>query len=282
VKTSHWLCAAVLLALTGCFSLDPFLYNPKRTDKYVLEMDGGTPEETVTADRVEQVTIKVDDQVSLGAAYVKGNVQPPRAYVIFFHGQSNHLGTIFDRTKRWSNLGYDVLTFDYRGYGTSTNVTPTEDGILQDTQAVRAWMLQRIGSANASRLVYYGHSLGSATATQLAEAAAPAALVLESAFASVHDFETDSSGMDFSPGFVAKCRWPTVDRIRNVHVPVLLVHGLADDYVRAEFSKAIFANANEPKELTLVEGAQHSDIPEVMGGAAYGDLMNRFLGQALP
>ena len=267
-----------LLSLTGCFSLDPFLYTPGRVEKYVLNPQGETPEETVTADRIEPVTIVVNEQVSLGAAYLKGNEQPPRAYVIFFHGKGGTLDSALARTKRWANLGYDVLVFDYRGWGASTNITPTEAGILEDTLAARTWMLERIGPANANRLVFYGQSLGTATVTQLAEKEAPTVLILESAFASIHDFETDSSGMDFPVGFIAKARWNTVDRIRNVHVPVLLVHGLADDFVRPEFSRKIYANANDYKQLELIEGAGHSDIPQTMGGANYAALIHAFIG----
>ena len=270
---------SILLSLlfTGCFSLDPFLYTPQHKDAYVLDPEGDTPEETVTADRIEPVTITVSEQVRLGAAYLKGNVQPPRAYVIFFHGKGGNLDTALPRTKRWANLGYDVLVFDYRGWGTSTNLTPTEPGILEDTKAAHAWMLARIGPANANRLVFYGQSLGTATATQLAQQEAPTLLVLESAFASIHDFETDSSGLDFPVGFIAKATWATVDRIRDVHVPLLMVHGLADDFVRPEFSKKIFANANDPKQLELIDGAGHSNIPETMGPANYATLVNTFI-----
>ncbi len=267
-----------LVSLPGCFSLDPFLYTPGRVEKYVLNPEGDSPEETVTADRIEPLTIVVNEQVSLGAAYVKGNVQPPRAYVIFFHGKGGTLDSALPRTKRWANLGYDVLVFDYRGWGASTNLAPTEAGILEDTLAARTWMLERIGPANANRLAFYGQSLGTATVTQLAEKEAPTVLILESAFASIRDFETDSSGMDFPVGFIAKARWNTVDRIRNVHVPVLLVHGLADDFVRPEFSKKIYANANDYKQLELVEGAEHGDIPQKMGGSNYATLINTFIG----
>lgn len=270
-----------LLALTGCFSLDAFLYTPQREVAYELNPQGDVPEETVTADRIEPVTIVVNEHVMLGAAYVKANLQPPRAYVVFFHGKGGSLDTALARTKRWANLGYDVLAFDYRGWGISTNITPTEEGILEDTKAVHGWMLNRIGASNASRLVFYGHSLGSATATQLAEVEPPAVLVLESAFASVHELEKDSLGMDFPVGFIAQARWPTVERIRNVHVPVLLMHGLADDFVRPEFSEKIYANANEPKQLKLVEGATHSDLPETMGPTRYQQLVNEFISAHL-
>ena len=270
-----------LLSLTGCFSLDPFLYTPGRVEKYVLDPEGETAEETVTAERIEPVSIVESEQVTLGAAYLRGNVQPPLAYVIFFHGKGGHLDTALPRAKRWANLGYDVLVFDYRGWGTSTELTPTEAGILEDTRAAHAWMLARIGPANANRLVFYGQSLGSATSTQLAEQEAPTLLILESAFASIHDFATDSSGTDFPVGFIAEAKWNTVDRIRNVHVPVLLLHGLADDFVRPEFSRKIFANANDPKQLELVEGAGHSNIPETMGPANYAAVINTFIGSVI-
>lgn len=267
----------LLLSLTGCFSLDQFLYTPEKKDAYVLDPVGRNPEETVTAERIEPVTIEVSEQVHLGAAYIKGNVQPPRAYVIFFHGKGGNLDTALPRAKRWANLGYDTLVFDYRGWGTSTPLTPTEAGILEDTKAAHAWMRARIGPARSSRLVFYGQSLGTATATQLAEQEPPPLLILESAFASIHDFETDSSGMDFPVGFIAKARWDTQGRIGNIHVPLLLVHGLADDFVRPEFSKKIFANANEPKELDLIPGAGHSNIPETMGPENYATLINGWI-----
>lgn len=265
------------LALTGCFSLDPFLYTPGKTDKYKLNPDSDLPEERVSADRIEPVTIPIGEQDTVQAAYVKGSEQPPRAFVIYFHGKGGTLDSAIGRAKRWSNMGFDVLVFDYRGWGLSTNLTPTEASILADTKAVRAWMLGRIGAANGDRLIYYGHSLGTATSTQQAEAEPPAILILESAFASIHDFETDSSGMDFPVGFIATATWPTVDRVKNIHVPILLVHGLADEFVRPEFSQKIYANANEPRQLELVEKAMHGDIPEVMGPANYTALIQTFV-----
>lgn len=271
-----------MLALSGCLSLDQFLYTPSRKAVYDLNPEGASPEETVTADRIEPVTITVNEQVTLGAAYLKGNVQPPSAYVIFFHGKGGTLDSAFPRAKRWSNLGYDVLVFDYRGWGNSTDLTPTEEGLLEDTRAARAWMLERIGPANANKLVYYGQSLGTAISTQLAEQEPPQLLVLESGFASIYDFQTDSSGLYFPVGFIAKATWPTAERVRDLHVPLLLIHGLADDFVRPEFSEKIYANANEPKKLELVAGAGHSDIPLIMPPGGYAALINEFIGAHLP
>jgi uncharacterized protein len=270
---------AVALGLTGCFKLDPFIYEPERKEAYVLDPEGKYPEETVRKDQIELVSIKVDDEVTLGGAYVKASVQPPRAYVIFFHGKGGNVDTALPRTKRWANLGFDVLVFDYRGWGTSTNVTPSEAGIEQDTRAARAFMLARIGSPD--RLIYYGQSLGTATATQRAELDPPKVLVLESGFASVEEFKRDSTQMDFPQSFISKDGWNTSTRIKNVHAPLLLMHGLADDFVRPEFSQLLFDNANDPKKLVMVEGADHGNIPVVMG-AKYGETIKEFIAPHVP
>jgi fermentation-respiration switch protein FrsA (DUF1100 family) len=176
-------------------------------------------------------------------------------------------------------LGYDVLAFDYRGFGTSDDLTPTEEGIEKDSRAALAYLVERAGGLN--RIFYYGQSFGGATATQLAETASPAALLLESTFGSIEEFKSDSTGMDFPAGWVAKDSWATSTRIRNVHVPVLLLHGTADDFVRPEFSKLVYENANEPKRLILVDGATHGRVPEVMG-EAYVSTVTEWVNSAIP
>ena len=92
--------------------------------------EGSTPEETVAPEQIEPVELVVDGQVRLGAAYVKATQQPPRAYVLYFHGICCNLNQHIARPKGLANLGYDVLVFDYRGWGTSSDLEPTEPGLL--------------------------------------------------------------------------------------------------------------------------------------------------------
>lgn len=265
--------------LSGCFKLDPFIYVPVRVDAYTLPAEGEVPEETVAPGSIEALSIKVDDEVTLGAALVKAQVQPALGQVLFFHGQGGNVDTHLWRAKRWANMGFDTLIFDYRSWGISTPTTPTEEGLLEDAAAARAWLVNRFGGDQ--KLVYYGNSFGTAVATPFAVQSPPRALVLEAGFASIEDFKTDSSQMDFPVSFVGKAAWATSTHIKNVTAPVFVLHGLADDYVRPEFSEKIYANANEPKKLLLVEGAQHSGIPEVLG-AEYQNQLLSFVLTYLP
>ncbi len=125
-------------------------------------------------------------------------------------------------------------------------------------------------------IYYYGQSFGTATATQRAAIDPPRALVLESAFASIHEFEMDSTQLAMPSEFIAADTWATSERIREVHVPVLMLHGLDDDFVRPEFSKTLYANANEPKGLILVPGADHGSVPQTMG-AHFGEVIRAFI-----
>ncbi len=47
------------------------------------------------------------------------------------------------------------------------------------------------------------------------------------------------------------------DRAARISVPWLLVHGTKDDVVPIEDSQAIFEKANAPKELVVLQGADH-------------------------
>lgn len=247
-----------IAACVAACSMDPFLYVPLRTDAYDFDPASENPAEVVTPERIERVWIDVDSDIRLGAVWVRAEQQPPLGHVMYFHGAGTHLDKQFWRVKRISNLGYDVLAVDYRGFGASTNVQPTEAGIDADTRATRAWWLQCL--PQNTPLIYYGHSFGGAVATQRAAADPPLALILEAPFASVEHMRKDSTQLGFPTSFIANDTWDTVARIGRLRMPLLLVHGTGDELIRVEFGQAIFDAANEPKRLILVEGGAHGDL----------------------
>ncbi len=161
--------------------------------------------------------------------------------------------------------GYQVLLFDYRGYGRSTG-RPDEAGTYRDARAaVRALRAQP--GLGAAPVVYLGESLGGAVATELALAEPPAALVLQSTFTSLR--EMARLHYPFIPSALVPDAYPTLDRIARVRCPVLILHGDRDDIVPLGHGQALFARAAGSKRLDVVRGAGHNDLLTV-AGAAYG------------
>lgn len=271
-----------IAALAGCGQparLDWFLYVPTRVDSYRLDPAGSTPETTVSADQVEELTIRTDDGVDLGAVWIRATAQPARGTVLFFHGKGGNLDTTMERLKRWANLGYDTMGFDYRGFGRSSDVEISEPGIDLDGYAMVRAVVARAGSLD--RVFYAGQSLGCAPAAQRSLNQPAAALVIESGFASLAAFKDDSTQMDWPQGFVTDDRWDTSARLREITVPVMILHGKADDLIRPYHAFLNDSSARDPKQFLLVEGGGHSNLPELMG-QGYADLIHTFVGEWLP
>ncbi|CAH0718418.1 unnamed protein product, partial [Brenthis ino] len=69
--------------------------------------------------------------------------------------------------KVFQELNFHVITFDYRGYGDSTNVRPTEKGVVEDVLQVYTWLINSIEGNQKPLIVLWGHSLGTAIAANL-------------------------------------------------------------------------------------------------------------------
>lgn len=111
--------------------------------------------------------------------------------IFYVHGNGGTRGGEH-RSKLYRKIAYEfdfhVITFDYRGYGDSTNLKPTVDGVTSDARFVYEWLLKQ-KNVTLDRITVWGHSLGTAIATrmvsQLPEQKRPERLVLEAPFDSV-------------------------------------------------------------------------------------------------
>ena len=195
--------------------------------------------------------------------------------LLYFHGQSNNLGTTWPRLELLYPLGYNLAMVDPRGSGRSTG-TPSEAGLQIDERAIWAALVAR-ADVDATRLVYYGRSLGSGLAIDLASAAAPAVLITESAFASIAAFVNDATYVDFPASFVSKSSWDNLAKIRDIASPYLLFHGTADLYVDPRYSDELAAAHPGTTMLIKVPGADHDDVPQVMGEDAYRSAIRDFV-----
>ena len=197
--------------------------------------------------------------------------------LLYLHGTFR---TLFDNLHKIESLhaaGYAVLAVDYRGWGMSTPITPSEQTILQDTDA--AWMELKRREPRATQRVIYGHSMGTGAAVDLASHLQAntdyGGLILESAFTSFSELAAES-------GFIARLiaalsneRFASIDKINRVNAPLLMLHGRLDTTIPMHLGEKLFAAANPPKQWQVIEGGAHSDL-DLVDPTQYQDVLKEF------
>lgn len=113
----------------------------------------------------DEVWVETEDGERLAAWWVPGR-PPPIGHMLFCHGNGGNIGDRVHNAALLSAAGFDMLLFDYRGYGKSTGKAD-EPGTYADARAAHASLLEQPG-ADPGRVFLLGESLGGAVALQLA------------------------------------------------------------------------------------------------------------------
>jgi len=197
------------------------------------------------------------------------HVEHPRATVIFAHGNGRDIGDVLGATDQLIALDLDVISFDYRGYGHSGGES-SESNAYEDIDAVYRYVTST-GHVDAHDVLVLGHSLGGGPAAWLAQHEPVRGLLLASTFTSAYEVAIPSWIVPFDA-------FETADRLPDVRVPVVIVHGTNDEIVDVENADRLFAEANEPKRKVLIAGGGHDGIFE-HAGSRLGDIVDWLLDQ---
>lgn len=189
---------------------------------------------------------------------------PTAPTVLYLHGSRWNLhGSVF-RMERWMDMGFSVLAIDYRGFGDSTQLLPSEKTAYEDAVEALHELARR--QPDPARRFLYGHSLGGAIAIDLAARAndvSVAGIVIESSFTSIRDMMGTLSWGDIpGAGLLVTQRFASRRKLASITTPLLILHGTADRVVPHTMSDELYAAATSaPKELrrlVKIEGASHS------------------------
>lgn len=208
------------------------------------------PVSSYTAEQFQVVLVPTRDGAQIATVYLSN---PQANYTILYsHGNAEDLGHLSGLLKQMYQAGFSVIAYDYRGYGLSTKEAPNAKAVYLDMAAVYSYATQTLG-ISPSQLILYGRSVGSGPAIDLAAKEPVAGLIVENGFVSTFRVVTKITLLPFD-------KFPNLRNIRNVHCPVLIIHGTEDEVISPWHGQKLFAAAPEPKRLFWVEGAGHNDI----------------------
>jgi len=185
------------------------------------------------------------------------DAKPGYPTIVYFHGNASHLGDRAAKFSAFVDAGFGLVAVSYHGFGKSEG-KPSEQAIYADARAAIDYATNKLG-IEQSRLIYFGESLGTGVAVQMASERSPALLVLEAAYTSV---ETRSAELYPYLIFVRKLvidKYDSLSKIASVHSPLLMLHGEQDNVIPIEHGRKLFAAANNPKEFIAYPDTHHAD-----------------------
>ncbi|MBD0340723.1 MAG: alpha/beta fold hydrolase, partial [Microcoleus sp. Co-bin12] len=204
-----------------------------------------------------------------------------RGVVLYLHGNGSNVGANVEHANRFHRLGLSVFTIDYRGYGKSQGDFPSESQVYEDAQVAWDYLVQQRG-VKPHQIYIYGHSLGGAIAIDLAVRHPEAAgLIVEGSFTSTRAMVDFQKGLFwlFPIDWLLTQRFDSLSKVDRLQMPVLFIHGTADNVVPVEMSKKLFDAAPEPKQLYIVPDGGHNNVAQI-GGAEYLQIVSQFLGSS--
>jgi uncharacterized protein len=191
---------------------------------------------------IKKVQIKTSDNINLLGWFHKKNLNKFKT-IVYFHGNAGRLENRIHKLNHFKDMNINFLIISWRGFsGNSGN--PSEQGLYKDGKSAIDW-LKNMGLEDKD-IILYGESLGTGIATEIAQNKKFAGLILETPFTSMID-----AAKNFYPyipiGFLLKDRYENDKKIKNINIPLLVMHGEKDQIIPFEMGKKIYEIANNPK-----------------------------------
>ena len=229
------------------------------------------------SEQVRQVSYRADDGLEL-FGYLVGDVTRAEVLLIAFHGNADLARFLVPWAQAATGVvSVAVLLPELRGYD-GLGGRPTYQDAARDARAARQFAATRL-TVRDDRIAYFGHSLGSAIAAELAAESTPIALLLQSPFSSARAMARRMAlpGLSLFWPLVSRVHYDTEGRVRTLLAPVSVAHGLRDMIVPARMGRSVYDAAEQKGALLLVPGAGHNDIAE-HAPAAYWEWFRTALG----
>jgi uncharacterized protein len=202
--------------------------------------------------------------------------------IVYFHGNAYTIeDALSGEVRDLRDTGASLLVVDYRGYGGSSPGQANGIRACDDARAAMRDLTEQRG-VHIEDVVIVGRSIGTGVAAQLAlENPRAAGLVLLSPFTDLYAIARQNPTMRWLPLELmgSRNRLDTLGKIGQIHMPLFLIVGTQDKLTPPWMARTLFERANQPKQLYLVEGAEHNDLWD-FGGRDLVARLTEFVGAA--
>lgn len=208
--------------------------------------------------------------------------------ILFCMGNTGNISLMLPYAQIFQQSGYEVLLFDYQGFGESEGVAVI-GSLLSDSLAACDFLIAHTGRP-ADQTGIFGVSLGSILALAVAAERSLGAVAVESVFLPEQEVDRFTRRIvENNPAAALGLRIAKslllgrVDPVRNVSrltCPVFFMHGVQDRLLRATGSVHVYNAMHGPKRLWLMPATGHAPESLEVNDREYESQLRAFFREA--
>jgi uncharacterized protein len=207
--------------------------------------------------RSEEFYVQISSEIKISALRFSTTDSVSKGVVLYFHGNADNLARWGEHATQFTERGYDVVMYDYRGFGKS-NGRLDEKNFLNDAQYIFDDLSRRY---NPDKIVLYGRSLGCGAAIKVASENPVKQLILETPYYSLPDVAFSHLPI-FPFQYVLEFKVNAYEWLPKVHCDIHVFHGTDDKIIPYSQSKKLLeaAKKNSDKILITLQGGPHKGL----------------------
>ncbi|MGE0562001.1 MAG: alpha/beta hydrolase [Flavobacteriales bacterium] len=201
-----------------------------------------------------EINYTTEDGKTINALLFKTNLKT-KGIVYYHHGNADNLEYWGARAIDFTSRGYDVLMYDYRGFGKSTGKVKNEKMIMADALMIYKKLLYDYKERD---IIIYGTSLGTGIATRLAHENNPKILILETPYFNFYD--VSKFHYPYLPNSILlHYKFKINKLLPEIKIPVYIFHGTEDETVPYNSSERLVLLSKNTELITIKNGS-HSNL----------------------
>ena len=202
--------------------------------------------------KFEEVFIEVEKGLKLKSWLIENDFKNKKT-LVFFHGNAGNLSNRTYKLNQMSKLDLNILILAWRSFSGNEG-EPSEQNLYNDAKKTIDWLNSR-GVKNKN-IILYGESLGTGIAVELGQTNQFGGIILESPFTSM-----TNAAKNIYPWlpvkYLLKDKYDSEKKIKNLQIPILIMHGKKDNIVPFKMGKKLYDLANNPKFFYFTENDDH-------------------------
>lgn len=228
---------------------------------------------------VEPLSATAQDGQVVPIWRMKAARDQPRAVALVFHGNAENLGN-FVEVQRWlRSQGITSYAVEYRGFNGRSSGWPSEQGFYLDAQAAMG-IVKDTENVDRSQILILGSSIGTGTATYIAQREKVGTLVLLAPYVSITELVSEMPILGYLTPFL-KYHFPTASYLEQLeNTCVVAAHGKADATIPFHHTERLKERYRGDSEFIIIssEAAGHNNLLTILQhqvAAAIGDCLTQ-------